>query len=315
MYKIIGADGKEYGPVTAEQLRDWIGQGRANAQTQVQPEGATEWTSLGALPEFADVAGAPAAAPPPLPDTGPSVEEIAARDYRLEIGSCIGRGWGLLKANMGPLIGGTVLVMLAQLAIAFVPFVGGLGSMILGGALTGGMYWLYLRAIRGELAGVGDAFAGFSRGFVQLMLGHIVKGLLAGLVMIPGVIILFVGLLASTAGYGSRGAGAAGVSMLVLGGVLCAVAVPIVIYLSTCWYFTLPLIIDKRLDFWPAMKLSRAVVRKHWWSVFGLLFVCGLVAMLGLLACGIGVLWTWPIALGAMMYAYEDMFGSARPAA
>ena len=53
MYKIIGADKHEYGPVTTEQLRQWIAEGRANSQTEVQPEGSTEWTTLGQLPEFA----------------------------------------------------------------------------------------------------------------------------------------------------------------------------------------------------------------------------------------------------------------------
>src|ERR1035438_244826 len=53
MYKIIGADQKEYGPVTAEQLRQWLAEGRVSAQTQVKAEGATEWTALGTLPEFA----------------------------------------------------------------------------------------------------------------------------------------------------------------------------------------------------------------------------------------------------------------------
>ena len=42
MYKIIGADQKEYGPVSAEQLRLWIAEGRVNGQTSVWPEGATE---------------------------------------------------------------------------------------------------------------------------------------------------------------------------------------------------------------------------------------------------------------------------------
>ena len=41
MYKIIGADGKEYGPITSEQLRQWMAEGRANLQTRVLPEGAT----------------------------------------------------------------------------------------------------------------------------------------------------------------------------------------------------------------------------------------------------------------------------------
>jgi len=52
MYKIIGADGKEYGPITSEQLRQWIAEGRANAQTKVLPEGTTEWKPLSDYPEF-----------------------------------------------------------------------------------------------------------------------------------------------------------------------------------------------------------------------------------------------------------------------
>jgi hypothetical protein len=53
MYKILGADGREYGPVAAGQLRQWIAEGRANALTQALAPGATEWKPLGALPEFA----------------------------------------------------------------------------------------------------------------------------------------------------------------------------------------------------------------------------------------------------------------------
>jgi hypothetical protein len=53
MYKIIGADGKIYGPASAEQLRQWLAEGRANAQTQTLADGAAEWKPLVALPEFA----------------------------------------------------------------------------------------------------------------------------------------------------------------------------------------------------------------------------------------------------------------------
>lgn len=53
MYKILGADGRQYGPVSAEQLRRWVAEGRANAYTQTLAEGASEWKALGSLPEFA----------------------------------------------------------------------------------------------------------------------------------------------------------------------------------------------------------------------------------------------------------------------
>ena len=53
MYKIIGGDGKQYGPVSGEQIQTWISEGRASGQTQVQREGEIEWQPLSGLPEFA----------------------------------------------------------------------------------------------------------------------------------------------------------------------------------------------------------------------------------------------------------------------
>ena len=57
MYKIIGADGREYGPITADQLREWIAEGRANAQTRALAEGAAQWKPLTEYLEFAAALG------------------------------------------------------------------------------------------------------------------------------------------------------------------------------------------------------------------------------------------------------------------
>ena len=76
MYKIIGADQKEYGPVTADQLRQWITEGRVSGQTQVLPEGATEWKSLGDLPEFATASPGTIQASPSIPAPRPAGEEL-----------------------------------------------------------------------------------------------------------------------------------------------------------------------------------------------------------------------------------------------
>jgi hypothetical protein len=74
MYKIIGVDKQEYGPVTEEQVRQWLAEGRANAQTLVQREGETDWKPLGTLPEFAASFPAQTSPPPPPPDAfGPSI--------------------------------------------------------------------------------------------------------------------------------------------------------------------------------------------------------------------------------------------------
>ncbi len=72
MYKLIGADGKEYGPVSAEAVREWIVQGRANAETRVLPEGGTEWRTLAQVPELAQALYAGAAPPSPAPFAVPA---------------------------------------------------------------------------------------------------------------------------------------------------------------------------------------------------------------------------------------------------
>jgi hypothetical protein len=78
MYKIIGADQKEYGPITAEQLRQWLAEGRVSLQTRVLPEGATQWKVVGDLPEFATASsGAPPAMPGiSVPAASPAAAEL-----------------------------------------------------------------------------------------------------------------------------------------------------------------------------------------------------------------------------------------------
>lgn len=53
IYKIIGEDGKEYGPATGEQIRRWIAEGRVERRTPVFVDGAKDWNFAGLLPEFA----------------------------------------------------------------------------------------------------------------------------------------------------------------------------------------------------------------------------------------------------------------------
>jgi len=94
MYKIRGGDGKEYGPVSADTLKQWVAEGRANAQTQVQPEGSMNWVALGQLPEFAEPA-----------DTAPTPPSFAATAGAPNIASLVS----------GPAIGLIVTAVLGAL--------------------------------------------------------------------------------------------------------------------------------------------------------------------------------------------------------
>ena len=103
LYKIIGGDQKEYSALSADDLRKWIAEGRLNAQTLAKAEGDEEFRPLGGFPEFVDALAAAAAAEPPSPPAPASVAppNLLERDYDLDIGGCISRGWALLKNNFG----------------------------------------------------------------------------------------------------------------------------------------------------------------------------------------------------------------------
>jgi hypothetical protein len=73
-YIIVGGDGKKYGPISAAQLREWLQQGRVDSRTAVFIEGATEWTFLGLLPEFARPS---TGAPPAIGALKPSQPVVA----------------------------------------------------------------------------------------------------------------------------------------------------------------------------------------------------------------------------------------------
>jgi hypothetical protein len=95
MYRIIGADGSEYGPITADQLRAWIAEGRANAQTQARAEGAIQWKPL---TEFLEFAQAFAGTPSRLSAPGPISIPPTPRTNSLALTSMI---MGLLSLTCG----------------------------------------------------------------------------------------------------------------------------------------------------------------------------------------------------------------------
>lgn len=71
-YRIVGADGNTYGPVTLEQLRQWLTEGRVDSRTPVYVEGATNWTYISLLPEFAP-------AQPPTPPAASPIQPLVLR--------------------------------------------------------------------------------------------------------------------------------------------------------------------------------------------------------------------------------------------
>jgi len=280
MYKIIGADHREYGPVSAERIQQWILEGRANAQSRIQPEDG-DWRPLGDIPEFGDVLKAQAAAAPPPPriastEADRMASAIIARDYRVDIGDWFSRSWRLLQEDFWLLMGATGVILILSFGVASLPAIGPAAIVPLSFVLLGSLCWLFLKRIRGLSADMGDAFAGFTMAFVPLILGGLVAGVLT----------------------------LAGLALCIVPG----------IYLIVIWWGFVPLlIIDKRLDFWPAMELSRKVVHQHWWQVAALVLCVVAVGLSGLLVFLVGVLLTMPLAVAVLVFAYQDIFGKLDP--
>lgn len=283
MYIILGGDGKEYGPATPEQIRAWVTAGRANLDTLIKAPGTGEWKRLGDFPEFGSSEPAPPSSVPPPVGAGAAAigADMIAQAGPLDISSCYERSWALLKENFWPLVGVTALVWLAQFfligmtGLAWVAHPGLISSRsyvvisLFSGVFYGGLYHYYLLKIRGQPAGIGDAFAGFTRAFAPLMLAGVMVYLLTS-----------VGLL-----------------LLVLPG----------IYLMIAYLFTYLLIIDRKLGFWTAMEVSRRVITKQWWRVLGLALLGCIFGILGLAVLVIGVFVAVPLVIGALAYAYEDL--------
>lgn len=337
-YFIIGGDGKQYGPVTEDDLRKWIAEGRLNASSTAKAESDAEWRTLNTFPEFAAALGTENP-----PDPAPAdANDWFDRDYELDIVGCISRGWEVLKGNFATLFV-SVLVWLAVMfgfylvagaVSAGVNSVHHLGvggarqtmnliisavSALVMGPMTGGLYLSFIKAIRGQAVTVGNVFDGFKSSFKQLFLGYLVMALLIGLCMVPSEIVFAtkVGPSLEQLQQAKDHADTAQmqklapefwkalVSTLPLW-FLCLIPVT---YLTVNWTFTLPLIMDKQLAFWPAMKASWRKVHQHWLHVFGLIVLIGLLNLAGLAACCIGALFTVPVGTAAIMLAYETIFG------
>jgi uncharacterized membrane protein len=319
MYKIIGADLKEYGPVSAQEVRQWVTDGRANGQTLTQLEGSGEWRPLGLFPEFAGLTGPQ---PPPVlgatSRSAPAAASILAGNPDFDLGECLSGGLSLFLNHFGLLAGATLLIWIIDSAILLVPQLGGLLSPLFGGVLYGGLYLVYLKCLRGQPTNVGEALAGFKFGFPQLLLAGFLTWV-----------------------------------FITLGFMLCLLPG---LYLVVAYSFSLLLVADKQLEFWSAMEMSRKVSTRVWFKLFLLLAVAFLPFLLfqgyvtlentvktfplvldmmkniqsgvapdleklatmeapsaALVAIGrLVLLLCLPLSMGAVSHAYENLFGSRR---
>jgi hypothetical protein len=364
-YYAIGNE--RLGPVEDEEWKQLVASGQIQPDTLVWQKGMADWMPFSALStsaapatgatcaecgrafppdELVPMAGRDvcasckplvlqrmkegAGAPISAEDPERLVERIHQRDYHIKVQPCLSRAIALVKSRFWLCVGTTFVLYIVMAAAGAIPCLGILASMVVNGPVIGGLYWFFLKLIREGDATIGDGFTGFNREFVQLMLCTIVSTVAMGVFFVP------VGILAAVVGNQNPDAMPAIVVIAYL------VAVIPVIYFGIAWLFAPALIIDKGFRFWPAMEVSRRVVNMHWFRVFALPLVIGLimagvmlvfVAMIAALGVAGGaagdsgsttsgiamslmlipmflaVFFLMPVFFAAISYAYEDIFG------
>lgn len=123
MYKLIGSDGQQYGPVSAEQLRKWITENRVNAQSLILPEGAADWKAISSLPEFAaDFNPAPSGAVPPSLPVPPAIYAPRASN-KVAAGICgiLLGAFGVHKFILG-YTGAGLIMLLVTILTCFIAY-------------------------------------------------------------------------------------------------------------------------------------------------------------------------------------------------
>lgn len=182
---------------------------------------------------------------------------------------------GTSKAKTGHWIGqGWEIVksdlgMFALMALAFAA-VNGLVPFLIQGALAAGFHMVIMKKILTGRVDFADLFSGFN---------FFVPTLVATLV----------------------------ISIFVFAGSLLCVIPGFVV--AAMYKFTYLFIIDKRMEFWPAMQASHAVVKGDYFGYTIFLGALALLNIAGVLCCIVGLLVTIPITYAAITVAYRETVG------
>jgi len=111
--------------------------------------------------------------------------------------------------------------------------------------------------------------------------------------------------------YNSKGLAVIGLQIVMMMAITLGVLLLIIpgIYLSIALMFAVPLMLEKNLSIVDAFEASRKAVTHHWFKVFGLWLVMGVILVISALPFGLGLFWTMPMMMAVIGVLYRRMFG------
>jgi len=230
---------------------------------------------------------------------------ISFRRNAVEPVECIKAGWALIKDQYWLFVGMTLIAFLIGQAVP-------LGILL--GPMMSGLYIAFLKKRRGEPIEFGTVFKGFDYFGPSLIatLLHVVP-ILA--IVIPAYFLFYVGLILSMAAQAGREEPSAApvLGVFVMFGLFILVIIAIILIISIGFTFSYPLIVDRKLAGFDAVKVSFKAAMANFWRLFGMLVLTGLLNLGGVLLCYVGVFLVLPIGYAAIQAAYEQVFGLYNP--
>ena len=108
-------------------------------------------------------------------------------------------------------------------------------------------------------------------------------------------------LIAVGLGFNNQDPAGPGLIFLIIGG---AIGVVLLIYIAMRFYLYQFLIVDRGLGGLAALSVSFQITKGKALSLFGTTLLAGLIAALGILACGVGIIVSIPVAVFILACAY-----------
>jgi uncharacterized membrane protein len=218
---------------------------------------------------------------------------------------CLKNGWELIKDQYWLFVGMTLVGLLIG---QFVP----LGILL--GPMMCGLYMAFFKKRRGEPIEFGILFKGFDF-FGPSLIATLLHFLPIMAIVIPAYIFFYVSMVLSmVAAQGGNDPNPAAM-FGIMGGFLLfwLFVVVVIIFISIGFTFSYPLIVDRKLQGFDAVKLSFKGAMANFWRLLGMSILSSLLTMCGLLICYVGIFLVFPIVYAAIASAYEQVYGLAGP--
>ncbi len=81
------------------------------------------------------------------------------------------------------------------------------------------------------------------------------------------------------------------------------------IYLAIAYMMALSLMMDRDMGVWESLETSRKAITKHWFKIFFIYFLLGLLMIVAMLPLFIGLIWVLPMSSVMHGIMYKKMFG------